>query len=109
MIDLQADGSALYAAQGLWTQAREACDVVTIILSNRSYAILEGEMRAVGVREFGRNARRMLSIDGPAIDWVSIARGFGVQGLRATTVGDFTAHLSTALSAPGPWLIEAVI
>jgi len=109
VIDLQADGSALYAAQGLWTQAREACDVVTIILSNRSYAILEGEMRAVGVRQFGRNARRMLTLDEPAIDWVSLAKGFGVEGLRATTVEDFTHHLATALAAPGPWLIEAVI
>ncbi|MFZ4806531.1 MAG: acetolactate synthase large subunit [Hyphomicrobiaceae bacterium] len=109
VIDLQADGSALYAAQGLWTQAREACDVVTVILSNRSYAILEGEMRAVGVRQFGRNARRMLSLDEPAIDWVSLAKGFGVQGVRAATVEDFTRHLATALAAPGPWLIEAVI
>ncbi len=40
VISLQADGSALYTAQALWTQARERLDVVTLIWSNRSYAIL---------------------------------------------------------------------
>ena len=36
---LQADGSAMYTFQALWTQAREGLDVTTLVLANRSYDI----------------------------------------------------------------------
>ncbi|RJE78684.1 acetolactate synthase large subunit [Paracoccus sp. JM45] len=109
VIGLQADGSAMYTVQGLWTQAREGLDVVTIILSNRSYAILQGEMKNVGVDKVGRNASRMLSIDEPAIDWPSLARSLGVQSCRATTVAELELALEKAMAHKGPMLIEAVI
>jgi acetolactate synthase I/II/III large subunit len=109
VIGLQADGSGMYTVQGLWTQARENLDVVTIVFSNRTYAILHGEMRNVGVNEFGRNARRMLNLDEPALDWVSLAKGLGVEGGRATTVEEFVKLLAGALSRKGPFLIEAVL
>ena len=38
---MQADGSALYSLQALWTQAREQLHVITIICANRAYAILQ--------------------------------------------------------------------
>ena len=44
MIALQADGSALYTPQALWSQAREGAHVVTLICSNRRYRILQMEM-----------------------------------------------------------------
>ena len=37
----QADGSAMYSLQALWTQAREQLHVITIICANRTYAILK--------------------------------------------------------------------
>ncbi|MCO5093147.1 acetolactate synthase large subunit [Bosea sp. (in: a-proteobacteria)] len=109
VITLQADGSAMYTTQGLWTQAREQLDVVTILLSNRAYAILEGEMQRVGAAPARRNARRMLRLDDPGIDWVSMARAHGVDGRRATTVAAFRSAFADALSRPGPVLIEAVL
>ena len=45
VISLQADGSAMYSLQSLWTQARERLPVTTILLNNRSYAILVGRVR----------------------------------------------------------------
>lgn len=48
VITLQADGSAMYTIQGLWTQARENSNVTTIILANQSYEILKGELHNVG-------------------------------------------------------------
>ncbi|MCW6510504.1 acetolactate synthase large subunit [Lichenifustis flavocetrariae] len=109
VIALQADGSGLYTVQGLWTQARENLDVVTIILANNAYAILQGEMHAVGVHQFGRNAARMLTLDAPRLDWVSLASGFGVEAARATTCERFLDLLDRALRQRGPFLIEAVI
>ncbi|HZH51491.1 MAG TPA: acetolactate synthase large subunit [Microvirga sp.] len=109
VIGLQADGSGMYTVQGLWTQARENLDVVTVVFSNRAYAILQGEMRNVGVNDFGRNARRMLSIDEPALDWVGMAKGLGVEAGRATTVEEFVRLFEGALARRGPFLIEAVL
>jgi len=109
VIALQADGSGMYTVQGLWTQARENLDIATIVFSNRTYAILHAEMHNVGVNQFGRNARRMLNLDEPALDWVRIARGMGVEAGRAETCEEFTGLLKGALSRRGPFLIEAVI
>jgi acetolactate synthase-1/2/3 large subunit len=44
VINIQADGSGLYSPQALWTQARERLDVVTVVCSNRVYAILKLEL-----------------------------------------------------------------
>ncbi|PZU94537.1 MAG: acetolactate synthase large subunit [Chelatococcus sp.] len=109
VIGMQADGSGMYTVQGLWTQARENLDIVTVVFANRTYAILQGEMRAVGVNDFGRNASLMLNIDQPALDWVALARGMGVEAARATTAEEFTALFKAALARKGPFLIEAVI
>ncbi|TPN76849.1 acetolactate synthase large subunit [Mesorhizobium sp. CU2] len=109
VVNLEADGSGMYTVQGLWTQAREKLDVVSIVFSNRTYAILHGEMRNVGVNSIGENARRMLDLDQPALDWVALANGMGVEAARADTCERFDALLDSAMSRPGPFLIEAVI
>src|SRR5262249_20344830 len=44
VVGLQADGSAMYTVQALWTQAREGLDVTTVLFSNRAYQILKGEL-----------------------------------------------------------------
>ncbi|MCY1251595.1 hypothetical protein D9M72_653760 [compost metagenome] len=64
-------------------------------------------MRNVGVEEIGTNARRMLNLDNPALDWVSLARGFGVEAAVATSCEAFAALFDAALSRRGPFLIEA--
>jgi acetolactate synthase I/II/III large subunit len=107
VVALQADGSGMYTLQALWTQARERLDVVTIILANRTYNILQHEMRNVGVTEFGANARRMLNLDDPALDWVGLAAGMGVKAQRAGTSEEFILSFRAALSVPGPFLIQA--
>jgi len=109
VVSLQADGSGMYTIQGLWTQARERANVLTIVASNRGYSILKGEMRNVGVNDFGRNARRMLDIDDPALDWCALAKGMGVDALRAESCEDFARALSHGLRQNGPFLIEAIL
>ncbi len=108
VINLQADGSGLYTAQALWTQARENLDVLTLIWANRSYAILRAELAGVGANP-GRKALDMLSLDNPPIDWVSLARGYGVEARRASDLGEFVAALRAGLERPGPFLIEVAL
>ncbi len=109
VICLQADGSGLYTCQALWTHAREQLDILTVVFANRTYNTLHGEMRRVGVNEFGANAQRMLNLDSPAVDWVGLAKAQGVPADSAATVAEFEALLLRALQQPGPFLIEALI
>jgi acetolactate synthase-1/2/3 large subunit len=51
----------------------------------------------------------MLEISPPDIDFVALARGFGVPATRPETAEAFTADLERAFAEPGPHLIEAVI
>jgi acetolactate synthase-1/2/3 large subunit len=107
VINLQADGSAMYTIQSLWTIARENLNVVTVILANRGYAILRGEMRNVGLGNPGPRALDMLEIERPAIGWVQLARSMGVEAERAEDGGRFNDLLSGAIARGGPFLIEA--
>lgn len=109
VVTLQADGSGMYTLQALWTQARENLDCLTIILANRSYATLHGEMKNVGVQELGRNARRMLDLQEPSLEWVSLARGMGVDAVSVDTIEGFADALRAGLKRRGPFLIEALI
>ncbi|WP_406939948.1 thiamine pyrophosphate-dependent enzyme, partial [Bordetella pertussis] len=106
---LQADGSGMYTVQALWTQARERLDCLTIIYANRTYATLHGEMKNVGVIQPGENAKRMLDLVDPHIDWVQVSQGLGVEAVRVDTVEGFTQAMRAALARKGPFLIEAVI
>ncbi len=109
VIDLQADGSALYTAQALWTQAREGLNVTTLICSNRSYRILQMELHRAGITFSGSNARRLTELTNPAIDWVKIAHGFGVPGVTVSAAEDLARELGRALAEPGPHLIEMLL
>lgn len=107
VIVLQADGSGMYTPQALWTHARERLDILSIVLSNRSYAILRHEFSNFGIAISGHSAMEMTSLDNPPIDWTSIAEGMGVSAGRASTVEAFDALLGRALTEEGPFLIEA--
>ncbi len=106
VICLQADGSAMYTLQALWTQAREQLDVTTILLNNRSYAILNLELSRVGAEDPGPTALSMLDLSTPPIDFVALAQGMGVSAAKATDVADFARLFTEALAEPGPHLIE---
>jgi acetolactate synthase-1/2/3 large subunit len=108
VVCLQADGSAMYTIQSLWTMARERLDIAIVIFNNRSYGILESELLRVGAKP-GRQALDMLDLSRPDIDFASLAIGMGVNAERATTAEEFAGALRRALAEPGPRLIDAII
>ena len=107
---LQADGSAAYTLQALWTQAREGLNVTTVLYHNRAYRILELEYQATEAGAApGPQARQLMRLDQPDLDWCSIARGMGVPASRAETAEELTAALAAMRREPGPHLIEAMM
>jgi acetolactate synthase-1/2/3 large subunit len=109
VLSLEADGSAMYTIQALWTQAREGLDVTTVILANRSYAILEFELARVGAGAGGEAARRLFDLGSPPLDFVALARGMGVPGRRVEDAAALHTALREALAEPGPHLVEAAL
>jgi acetolactate synthase-1/2/3 large subunit len=89
--------------------ARERLDVTVVLFSNRKYAILQVEFARVGAHNPGPKAMSMLDLSNPELDWVSIARGLGVEASRATTPAEFDDQLASALAERGPRLIEVVL
>jgi acetolactate synthase-1/2/3 large subunit len=109
VVALEADGSAMYTLQSLWTMARERLDVTTVILANRRYRILDIEMRRTGAGMVGPRADEMIDLGRPEPDWIKLAEGLGVQAARAATADDFIREFAAAMQGPGPRLIEAVL
>ncbi|WP_456599794.1 acetolactate synthase large subunit [Blastococcus sp. SYSU DS0616] len=109
VVCLEGDGSAMYTISALWTQARESLDVTTVVFSNRSYRILEGELRNVGAEASGPRSRDLLELARPDLDFVALAAGMGVPGGRATTAEEFAAQFRRAITEPGPYLIDVVL
>lgn len=106
---MEADGSAMYTLQSLWTQAHEKLDVVNIIFANQSYRILHGELEGLGVDYDCPKARSLFELTNPNLDWVDLAKGMGVHATRVKTADHLVVQLETAIQSPGPHLIEAII
>jgi acetolactate synthase-1/2/3 large subunit len=105
VVCLEADGAGMYSLQALWTQARERLDVINVIFANRSYRILQGEMRAVGAKP-GPASSELFDLSRPELDWVKLAHGMGVEATRVETLEGFADVFNAAGSRRGPFLIE---
>ncbi len=109
VLAVQADGSAMYTIQALWTMAREQLDVTVVICNNGAYAILAGELANVGATAGGERAGRLLDLGSPSLDFAALATGMGVPGQRVTTAPELAAAVRRALAEPGPHLVDALL
>jgi acetolactate synthase I/II/III large subunit len=118
VLSLEADGSALYTIQALWTQARERLDVTTVLINNAAYAILRMELARTRADQAGagqtgagpgERAARMLDLSAPTPDFTQLSTGLGVPARRVTTAEELDRALREAYAEPGPHLIEAIV
>lgn len=105
VVCLQADGAGMYSLQALWTQAREKLDVVNVVFANRRYAILQGELAAVGAQP-GPASKELFDLARPEIRWTKLAEGMGVEAARVETLEGFADVFTAASKRRGPFLIE---
>jgi acetolactate synthase-1/2/3 large subunit len=82
IVDLQADGDLLYNTGALWTVANQRLPMLMIMHNNRSYYNSEehaerlAEHRGRPVENKGIGTK----IVDPAVDFATVARGFGIYG-----------------------------
>jgi acetolactate synthase-1/2/3 large subunit len=96
----------MYTLQALWTMAREGLNVTTVVFANRAYAVLKREFSYLGVGNPGARALDMFEIGRPDLDWVQLAKGMGVPGIRVRSLDAFGKALRAGLDGEGPTLIE---
>jgi acetolactate synthase-1/2/3 large subunit len=109
IVDLQADGSAGYTVQALWTMAREQLDVVVVLFSNQRYGILQVEQQRAGIALDGPASASLTDLGRPAVSWTAIANGFGVPAVKAGDAAAFATALRRGFAEPGPYLIEVAV
>lgn len=108
VVNLQADGSAMYSPQALWSLAREGANVTTIVLANRRYRILEYELMRLQLTDAARG-RPLTDLSAPPIDFVQLAGSLGVPAVQVTSAEALGEALQRSYATPGPQVIEAVI
>jgi benzoylformate decarboxylase len=105
VIALVGDGSAMYSIQALWTAAARALPIVFVILNNGRYAALQEFAPTFG---FAPEAA-LPGTDLSGLDFVALARGHGIAGVRVEQPDALRGALQQALSADGPALVEIVV
>ena len=114
VLSLEADGSALYTLQALWTQARERLNVTTVLINNAAYAVLRMEL----ARTLADQAGAGQAGDGPngcstcptrPRTSPSSAPVSACPASRVTTAAELDRALRQAYAEPGPHLIEAIV
>ncbi len=109
VVCLTGDGGAMYTLQSLWTFAREKLDVTTVVFANRSYGILNVELKRVGAEAGGEKAQSMFDLGNPELQWTQLAQGMGVEAVRVHTNAEFDTAFRSAMKQSGPRLIEVML
>ena len=106
VVALVGDGSALYTVQALWSAARYRLPVIWVILNNTSYRILK--QRIVAMRGLAEQADTFVGMEltDPTVDFISLARAFGIAAERAKSVHETTDLIGTALKDNASLLID---
>ncbi len=105
VIALLGDGSAMYSIQALWSAAQLKLPITMVVLKNRRYAALQ-EFGAV----FGYGSGDTVAGTGlPDLDFVALAAGHGMKGVRVSEAGELRGVLAAALQSSGPVLVEVEV
>lgn len=104
------DGSSLYTCQALWTAAHQRLGgLVFLVLNNRGYRILKQRTRALNGYSAQSGHYVGMDFDDPPIDFLALAKTFGMASERLTTLGEIEVAVQAALHRPHPVLLDVVI
>lgn len=111
VVAVSGDGSAMYSIQALWTAAHHNLDILFVILANREYRVLKHNVDAYRSRFDAPSNKPYPHMDlgSPTLDFVGMATGMGLTGMRVTRPEEIRAAVRQAMAASGPALIELVV
>lgn len=111
VIGFSGDGGAMYTIQALWTAARHNINAKFVVCNNRSYKILQSNLRHYWQDRSLPEHPYPASFDlrHPAIDFRMLARGHGVDAIRVENVEEIDGAIKSAFSVDEPYLIEVLL
>ena len=83
--------------------------MVFVVINNYSYRILKQRTNAMKALAAQTDTYVGMDLDRPRVDFLSVARGFGLTAHKAHTLSDFGDLLQQALAAEGPILIDVEV
>jgi len=111
VVAISGDGSAMYSIQSLWTAAHHGLAIVFVILANREYRILKHntDVWRQNFQPGTQHPYQQMDLTGPEFDFVHLAAGMGVEGVRVEKADDIAPALAKAVAANKPYLVEIAI
>ncbi len=109
VVALLGDGSALYGIQGLWTAAHHHIPVTFVIANNAQYKILKVCGDVMSLPQMVQKNYLGVDLVEPEVDFVSLARSFGVEAHRVTEPDELSERICDSLSQTEPILLDVPI
>ena len=109
VLALLGEGAAAYGIQGLWSAARYQIPVVFVICNNAQYQILKLCGRTLALPQADKERFEGVDLVGPELDYLALARGFGVEAHRITEPEELADRVSTAFKGDKPVLFDVPI
>jgi benzoylformate decarboxylase len=109
VLALLGEGAATYGVQGLWSAARYQIPVVFVICNNAQYQILKLCGRSLSLPQADQEHFEGVDLVGPELDYLSLARGFGVEAHRVSEPDELADRVSAAFKGNKPILLDVPI
>jgi benzoylformate decarboxylase len=103
------DGAVLYGCQGLWTAARYGIPVTFVVCNNKEYRILKDCAKVMKLSGSPEGRLEGMDVVDPGIDFVGLARSFGVTAQRVTAPEELSEAVRDSLTRTTPTVIEAPV
>lgn len=109
VLALLGEGAALYGIQGLWSAAHHHIPATFIICNNAQYQILKHCSGKLPLPQMAQGRFVEMDLTHPEIDFVGLARSFGVEAHRVAGPDELSDRLRQSLSGGRPVLIDVPI
>lgn len=109
VLALLGDGAAMYGIAGLWSAARYRIPVVFVICNNAQYQILKIGAKGIALPHALADQYVGLDLVDPEVDFLALARAFGIHAQRVTAPDELAAAVQAAWQRGEPVVIDAPI
>ncbi len=109
VVGLLGDGSALYGIQGLWTAAHYGIPVTFVVANNAQYKILKVCGNVMELPQMAANKYMGMDLVEPEVDFVGLARSFGVEAHRVTGPDELSDRVRDSLADAKPIVFDVPI
>jgi len=109
VVAIVGDGATNYVPQSLWTLAHHDLPVTVVVLNNGGYYILKSQLLGMNQKAVKFDKWPGMDIADPPVDFMSLARAYGVPSERVEKGSEITSAVRKAMGSSGPFLLEVPI